>query len=101
MTTFRIQNNTDSVDIDQKCLGLSAWVEGDSVNLLNTNRGLHIQIRHNKNKETFDAACKLQNLLVAAPEMLSTLKTLMAILPPSMTRDLIEVKALINKVEGV
>lgn len=70
---FRIQENTDTVDIDAKCLGLNAWVVGDSVNLLNTNRGLSIQIRHNRDKETFEAANKLSQLVSAAPEMLRAL----------------------------
>lgn len=67
---FRIQENTDNVDIDQKCLGLSVWVPGDSVNLLNDNRGLHVQIRHNQNKETFEAANQLSKLLKHSPDLL-------------------------------
>lgn len=70
---FRIQNNTDTVDMKNECLGLSAWVIGDSVNTLNTKRGLHIQIRHNKNEETFSAAIKLQNLVASSPAMLNAL----------------------------
>lgn len=61
------------VDIDAKCLGLSAWVDGDSTSKLNTNRGLHIQIRHNRDKETFEAASQLANILTVAPQMLKVL----------------------------
>jgi hypothetical protein len=74
MITFRIQNNTDAVDIEQKCLGIDVWVPGDSLSLLNTNRGLHTQIKHNGNKDTFNAACELQKLLSAAPEMLEFIR---------------------------
>jgi hypothetical protein len=71
---FKIQQNTDNLDITQKSLGLDAWVEGDSLNLLNTNRGLHIQIRHGGNKNVFEAANKLSQLLSMAPEMLEFIK---------------------------
>jgi hypothetical protein len=71
---FRIQPNTDTVDIDAKCLGLSTWVPGDSTNELNSNRGLHIQIRHNRDKATFEAANQLSRLISMAPTMLSGLK---------------------------
>ena len=62
---IRIQANTDTVDIESKCLGLSAWIEGDSVKLLNTNRGLHTQIRHNGDKATFEAANRVSARIVA------------------------------------
>ena len=74
--TFKLQKNTDGVDIDQKCLGISAWVIGDSTNELNTNRGLHIQVRHNRDKDTFKAASELVNLLACAPEMFELLTTI-------------------------
>ena len=75
-----IQNNTDAVDIDQKCIGLDCWIEGDSVNLLNSNRGLHVQIRHNSNKEVFEHSNKIARLFAAAPELLRTLETLFGVL---------------------
>lgn len=71
---FRISNNTDSVDIDQKCLGLRVSLDNDNTNLMYDNRGLHIQIRHNRDKNTFEAANQLTKLLTAAPEMLEVLR---------------------------
>ena len=70
---IRMQYNTDSVDIDQKCSGVDCWVNGDSLSLLNTNRVLHIQIRHNKDKKTFECANKIANLISAAPDLLQAL----------------------------
>lgn len=73
---IRIQKNTDTVDIEHKCLGLDIWIEGDSLNMLNSNRGLHTQIRHNGKKEVFDEACRVAQLIAAAPEMLEALNML-------------------------
>lgn len=72
--SFRLQKNTDSVDIENNCIGVSAWVVGDSTSKLNTNRGLHIQIRHNKNKDQFEVASQLSNLISVAPEMFEELE---------------------------
>ena len=69
MLNFKLITNTDNVDIDAKCVGVSAWVSGDSVSALNSNRGLHIQIRHNRDKATYLAANELAQLIAAAPEM--------------------------------
>jgi hypothetical protein len=70
---FRIQRNTDNRDIEQECTGLDAWVPGDSVNRLKSNRGLHIQIRHNRDQETFETSVKLAQLIAAAPELLEAI----------------------------
>jgi hypothetical protein len=69
---FKIYNNTDTVDIRAESLGLSVRTDGPDV--LNTNRGLKIQIRHNKDKATFEAANDLASLVSAAPELLAQLK---------------------------
>lgn len=50
--------NTDTVDIDAKCLGVTT--------LGYENRGLHIQIRHNGDKRLFEAACKIANVIEKA-----------------------------------
>lgn len=71
---IRLQCNTDTVDIDSKCLGISCWIEGDSTNQLNTNRGLHIQVRHNKSPEVFEEANRVARLITAAPELLEALR---------------------------
>lgn len=74
MKPFKLAKNTDSVDIDDKSLGISAYGEGD----LNNNRGLKIQIRHNGDKATFERANELSRLIFAGPEMLAVLKQLHA-----------------------
>ncbi len=69
--TFKMRYNTDSVDINALSLGIdAASLESD----LSRNRGLHIQVKHNGDSPTFKAATALQDLLVAAPDMLSTLR---------------------------
>ena len=78
---IRIQNNTDANDIYHRCLGLSCWIEGDSTNQLNTNRGLHIQIRHNKKSDVFVEANRVANLIAAAPDMLEALKRIIQSAP--------------------
>lgn len=56
---MRFYNNTDTMDIDNKSLGVS--------NDLSLNdRGLKINIRHNKSKEQFEVACKIQAIIVKA-----------------------------------
>jgi len=101
---FKLQQNTDAVDIDAKCLGISAWVDGDSQNLLNSNRGLHIQIRHNGNKETFDAATQLSRLISASPLMLEALEHVMAVIDngyqDNVVFDVIGLRAAIRKARG-
>lgn len=69
--TFRLSRNTDTVDIDAKCIGISADI--GKVSDLNNNRGLKVQIRHNKDQATYDAANQLASLLVAAPDLLAAL----------------------------
>lgn len=67
--TFIITQNTDSVDIQQKCLGLDATRSGfprDVADHIHTNRGLHIQIRHNGDKQTFAQSVEIANLLASA-----------------------------------
>jgi hypothetical protein len=70
---IRIQANTDNRDIEAQSLGLDCWIVGDSVNTLNANRGLHIQIRHNGNPEVFEVANRVSRLIARAPEMLELL----------------------------
>jgi hypothetical protein len=73
---YRIQKNTDTVDIDAQCIGLSAWQIEDSTNQLNSKRGLNIQIRHNNQKDVFEAASELANIIATAPQMLDFLNNL-------------------------
>lgn len=79
-TTFKITPNTDTVDIDQKCIGLDVqsktWSR-DVRDHLKTNRGLHIQIKHNQNPQTFAQANEVSNLIAAAPELLKSLEAFM------------------------
>lgn len=75
---IRISKNTDGTDIDQECIGLDSWIEGDSTNKLNSNRGLHIQIRHNQDDDTFEASNRIAHLIAAAPDMFDALETLLA-----------------------
>lgn len=73
-SNWKIMKNTDSVDIDQKCLGLSPRrdsIPQDVADYIHKNRGLHIQIRHNGDPQTFAQANDLLNLISAAPELLS------------------------------
>ncbi len=70
----RITNNTDSRDIDEKCLGLDVCLGETSK--LHTNRGLHIQIRHNRDKATYLAANEVAKLLSASTDMLDALENL-------------------------
>lgn len=72
---FKIYKNTDTTDIDNKSLGLSVKpLDVPSTHSLNDNRGLHVQIRHNSNALTFDAANEVAALIAAAPEMLDALE---------------------------
>jgi hypothetical protein len=76
MQNFKIYNNTDNVDIDQKSLGLSVTYE--PMREVNDNRGLHVQIRHNNDKLTYELANQLRKLLTAAPDMLGALLVIRA-----------------------
>lgn len=60
-TPIKLTSNTDSIDIDQKSLGLDV-----TPNDYSDNRGLHIQIRHNGTKGTFNAAVHLKDHIVKA-----------------------------------
>lgn len=80
-TRFTIYINTDTVDIDQKCVGLNVYLEGvpaDIKDHIHKNRGLHIQVRHNRDPQTFTQACDVAKLIAAAPEMLQALKTVVS-----------------------
>jgi hypothetical protein len=57
MSKVRYYKNTDTVDIGNKQLGISN-------NRMLDNRGLHITIQHNGDKELIDEACVLQTLIV-------------------------------------
>lgn len=52
-------NNTDTVDIDAKCLGISS---NASIN----DSGLNIQIRHNGSKYLFNLANKMSKVIIDA-----------------------------------
>ena len=80
-TGWKITNETDSVDIDQKCLGISPWrpsIPSDVSDHIHKNRGLHIQIRHNGDKQTFAQANDRARLITSAPELLESLKELVS-----------------------
>lgn len=67
---FKLSQNTDTVDIDQKCLGVSPIYSGPETN----NRGLHIQIRHNGDKATYEKAIEIQKLITAAPDLYEAIR---------------------------
>ena len=77
--SFKITKNTDSIDVQQKCIGMNitrtTWPI-DVRDHLRTNRGLHLQIRHNGDKQTFGQANEVANLISAAPDMLEALELL-------------------------
>lgn len=75
---FGIVNNTDTTDIEDHCLGLNVMCF--EFKDLQINRGLHIQIKHNKDKATFNAANKIAKVICAAPEMLEALISTLAAL---------------------
>lgn len=56
---MRFYNNTDTVDINNKSLGVSNDASLD-------NRGLKISINHNGQKDQFETACKIQRIIVDA-----------------------------------
>lgn len=56
---MKFTHNTDTIDIDAKSLGVSNDARLD-------NRGLHIQIRHNKDKAQFALAVEISNVIVDA-----------------------------------
>lgn len=56
---MKFYKNTDSVDIAAKSIGVHC---GENLD----NRGLCIQIRHNGNKELFEKACKMAEVIVKA-----------------------------------
>lgn len=61
--TIKAYKNTDSLDIQQKCLGISVFSKTEGVN---NSRGLHIQIRHNGDKATYKQAIEIQNIIEKA-----------------------------------
>lgn len=67
---MKLRPNTDSIDISQKCLGISPNYYGPETD----NRGLHIQIRHNGSKEAYNMALKIQKVICAAPELVTILE---------------------------
>jgi len=75
--SWKIVNNTDNVDVDAKCIGLSPrrdTIPQDVWDHIATNRGLHIQIKHNKDPQAFAQANELARLIAAAPELLESIK---------------------------
>lgn len=71
LETLRIHQNTDTVDIDQKCLGLTTNIMGPE----RDNRGLSIQIRHNRHPVAFRKANEISRLISTAPDLLSSLES--------------------------
>jgi len=57
--SIHFSSNTDTVDIDAKSLGVHPMPGFN-------NRGLCIQIRHNRNKELFDIANKMAKIIQKA-----------------------------------
>ncbi len=77
MKNFKIYSNTDTIDIDQKCLGLSVYLPSEPIELrdhIAKNRGLKIQIKHNRDDRTFSEATSLASLIKAAPKMKKVLE---------------------------
>lgn len=75
---WTISNNTDTVDIDDKCIGLSprrSTIPRDVAEHIHANRGLHIQIRHNGDAQAFAQANELARLIAAAPDLLEAIVT--------------------------
>jgi hypothetical protein len=64
---FKISPNTDTVDIDAQCIGASV-LYGKTTELHNK-RGLHIQIRHNRDKKTFEEANRILRFICSGSEM--------------------------------
>lgn len=61
----KIYSNTDNIDINEKCIGLDVSITDDRTK----NRGLHIQIRHSGDKNTYDFANELQTHIVKCVNM--------------------------------
>jgi hypothetical protein len=78
-TQWIITNNTDGIDMEQMCLGLDPKrpsIPNDVAEYIHSNRGLHIQIRHNKDAQTFAQANDLASLICNAPIVLAALEQL-------------------------
>jgi hypothetical protein len=60
---MKAYKNTDGIDIQQKCLGISVFSKTKNVN---NSRGLHIQIRHNGDEATYKEAMKIQKIIEKA-----------------------------------
>lgn len=56
---LKFSGNTDTVDIDAKCIGVHSWNGLD-------NRGLGIQIRHNKDPQLFKLANQMAKIIAEA-----------------------------------
>ncbi len=75
---FKINKNTDTVDMRQKCLGLSVVALDCPCGDIYDDRGLHVQIRHNTTLITYDLASEVSSLIAAAPDLLEALENLLA-----------------------
>lgn len=56
-------NNTDTVDIDNRCIGVHCFGVPDNVT---NNRGLGISIRHNGDKAAFELANEMARVITEA-----------------------------------
>jgi hypothetical protein len=80
MIKYKFAPNTDTVDISQKCLGISPTndaIPSDVRDYIHSDRGLHIQIRHNGNKQAVEQAKAISRIICAAPEMLEALQNIL------------------------
>jgi len=75
MKYWNINKNTDTVDIDDNSIGLDVRrLDTPNSTHIYDDRGLHIQIKHNKNALTYDFSNHLADLIVAAPDLLEALE---------------------------
>ena len=74
---LKFYKNTDSIDIQNKCIGMDiecSSIPSDVRDHLKRNRGMHVQLRHNGDSQTFAQVNDALNLIAAAPEFLEALE---------------------------
>lgn len=103
---WKVAQNTDTADIDQRCLGLDVrrgTIPSDVWDHIATNRGLHIQIRHNRDPQTFGQASDLSKFIAVACnnhyKLLAALKNALKYMP-ELSRLREDTEKVIAKVEG-